>query len=46
VNADGRVALTGGGFVQFVREPARLSDRLGGRAGPFGRVLKLVLSPP
>ncbi len=42
---DGRVALTGGRLVPFVREPGGLSDGLGGRVGPLGRVLKLVLSP-
>ncbi len=31
----GRVALTGGWFVPFVREPVRLSSGLGGRVGPF-----------
>ncbi len=38
--AGGRVALTGGRFVPFVREPTRLSSGLGGRIGPFGRGLK------
>jgi len=46
VNADERVALTVGGSVPFVREPGRLSDGLGGRVGPFGRVVKRALSPP